>query len=164
MLILVDSGILLRLMERADPQHDTIRQAIRTLVGRGDELVLSTQNLAEFWNVCTRPATARGGLGLDIAETDRRLTVLERLFQVLPEHPTAYSVWRQLVVMHQVQGRQVHDARLAALMQAHGITQILTLNGADFARYPSITARDPAADTPPPAAPPTPASIPPPTP
>ncbi len=72
MLILVDSGVLLRLMERADPQHAVIRQAVRTLTGRGDELAAGFQNIAEFWNVCTRPATSRGGLGLDIIETDRR--------------------------------------------------------------------------------------------
>ncbi len=61
MLILVDSGILLRLMERADPQHGVIRHAIRTHTARGDELVTAFQNVAEFWNVCTRPTTSRGG-------------------------------------------------------------------------------------------------------
>src|SRR5258706_15145277 len=84
MLILVDSGILLRLMERADPQHGAIRQAIRALVGRGDEPVLSLQNLSEFWNVFTRPAAARGGLGPDIAETDRRWSAFFRSFPSIP--------------------------------------------------------------------------------
>jgi len=144
MLIFADSGILLRFMERTDPQHGTIRQAVRTLVGRGDEMVTAAQNLAEFWNVCTRPATARGGLGLPIAEADRRLRVLERLFAILSDLPTAYGIWRNLIVSHAVQGKQVHDTRLAALMLAHGITHILTLNGADFARFPTITVLDPA--------------------
>jgi predicted nucleic acid-binding protein len=166
MLILVDSGVLLRLMERADPQHGTIRQAVRTLTARGDELVAAFQNVAEFWNVCTRPATSRGGLGLDIGETDRRLRVLERILTILADHPTSYRLWRRLVVTHAVQGRQVHDARLAALMQAHGITHILTLNGSDFTRYPGITPVDPASLVPPPppasgpVAPPTPAAPP----
>jgi hypothetical protein len=44
------------------------------------------------------------------------------------------------VVPDSVQGVQVHDARLVAYMQAHGVAHILTLNGADFARYPGITA------------------------
>jgi hypothetical protein len=44
---------------------------------------------------------------------------------------------------------QVHDARLVALMQVHGITHILTLNGADFARYPGIVPIDPASLSPP---------------
>jgi predicted nucleic acid-binding protein len=140
MLILIDSGILLRLLEPTDPQHPVIRQAIRTLRSRGDHLVTSPQNAAEFWNVCTRPATARGGFGLTIAEAERRLRIIERLFQVPPDHLASYALWRQLVVIHAVQGVQVHDARLVAYMQAHGITHILTLNGADFARYPGITA------------------------
>jgi predicted nucleic acid-binding protein len=59
-------------------------------------------------------------------------------------------LWRQLIVTHSVQGKQVHDARLAALMQAHGITHILTLNGSDFTRYPGITPIDPASLVPPP--------------
>lgn len=149
MLILVDSGVLLRLMERADPQHGAIRQAVRTLTARGDELVTSLQNIAEFWNVCTRPAAARGGLGLDIGETERRVRVLERILTILAEHPAAYRSWRQLIVNHAVQGRQVHDARLVALMQAHGITHILTLNGSDFTRYTGITPIDPAGIAPP---------------
>lgn len=50
--------------------------------------------------------------------------------------------------------KQVHDARLVALMQAHGITHILTLNGSDFTRYPGITPVDPASLAPPPPPPP----------
>ena len=154
MLILADSGILLRLMERADPQYGTIRTAVRVLMARGDELVTATQNVAEFWNVCTRPATARGGLGLSIAETDRRLRVVERFVQLIADLPTTYPLWRQLVVIHSVQGKQVHDARLAALMQAHAITHILTLNGTDFTRYPGITPIDPSSLAAPPPLPP----------
>jgi len=62
---------------------------------------------------------------------------------VLVELAATYSIWRSLVVAHSVMGKQVHDARLVALMQSHGITHILTLNGADFARYPGITIVDP---------------------
>ena len=66
MLILSDSGILLRLFEPRDPQHAIIRLAVDILIGRGEELVTAPQNVAEFWNVCTRPATARGGFGLGL--------------------------------------------------------------------------------------------------
>jgi predicted nucleic acid-binding protein len=149
MLVLVDSGILLRLLEPTDPQHGVIRGAVRALRGRGDTLVTAAQNAAEFWNVCTRPATARGGLGLSIADTDRRLRIIERLFRILPDSSAAYRNWRSLVVARGVSGVQVHDARLVALMQVHGMTHILTLNGADFARYPGIVPIDPAGLSPP---------------
>jgi predicted nucleic acid-binding protein len=112
---------------------------------RGDSPVTSAQNIAEFWNVCTRPASARGGYGLSIAETERRVRILERLFPVLVEIPTAYPLWRNVVVANAVQGVQVHDARLVALMQAHGISHIVTLNPADFTRYPGVIALHPTA-------------------
>jgi predicted nucleic acid-binding protein len=145
MLVLTDSGVLLRLLERTDPRHADIRQALRLLRGRGHSLVTAPQNIAEFWNVCTRPATARGGLGLTVAETDRRARVIERLFRVLADGPAAFAAWRRLVVAYGVMGVQVHDARLVGLMESHGVTHLLTLNPADFVRYPGITALTPAA-------------------
>jgi predicted nucleic acid-binding protein len=153
MIILADSGILLRLFEPSDPQHTTIRSAIDTLDTRGEELVTAPQNVAEFWNVCTRPATARQGFGLSFAVAERRLQSLENKFSLLTEPPSTYAIWRRLILAHSVQGKQVHDARLAALMEANGITHILTLNGSDFSRYPGITVLDPASlAAPPPAA------------
>jgi predicted nucleic acid-binding protein len=40
-------------------------------------------------------------------------------------------------------GAKVHDARLAAIMQAYEIRNILTLNQPDFLRYPGIQAVHP---------------------
>jgi predicted nucleic acid-binding protein len=136
---LTDSNILLRLLQRNDPHHSTIRQAVRTLLARGDELCCAPQNIVELWNVSTRPATARGGFGLTTAETDRRVRLIERVFTLLDETPAVYPEWRRLVVGNSVVGVQVHDARIVAVMNVHGITHILTLNGADFSRYPGIT-------------------------
>lgn len=144
MLVLVDSGILIRLYEASDPLHGVVQQAITNLIARGDVPVTAHPNFAEFWNVCTRPATARGGLGLSIPVAEGRLSSAERRFGRLAEVPTVYPHWRQLLITHGVQGKQVHDARLVALMLAHGITHILTLNGADFTRYPGVTVLDPA--------------------
>ena len=66
MQILADSGILLRLFEPTDSRHVAVQAAADTFVAQGHELVAAAQNLAEFWNVCTRPATARGGFGLRV--------------------------------------------------------------------------------------------------
>jgi hypothetical protein len=53
MLVLADTGILLRLLDRTDPMHTDVRGAVRVLHQRGDACVTSPQNAAEFWNVCT---------------------------------------------------------------------------------------------------------------
>lgn len=158
MTILVDTNVLLRLYEPADAQHGMIDHAARVLSGQGHRLVVAFQNLTEFWNVCTRPVK-QNGYGLSLVETDRRLGALEPVFDLLDEPSAAYPNWRRLVVTHQVRGKQVHDARLVGLMQAHGIDHILTLNGPDFARYAGIVVLDPAAvasPASPPATPPTP--------
>ena len=142
--ILADTGILLRLLQPADPFHASVEQGVKVIHARGDRIVVAAQNMAEFWNVCTRPTTARGGYGLSILETNRRLSIMEAAFAVLSEPSSTYRLWRALVLTLAVHGKQVHDARLVALMQAHGITHILTLNGADFSRYPGIVPVDPA--------------------
>jgi predicted nucleic acid-binding protein len=36
-------------------------------------------------------------------------------------------------------GKPAHDARIAAIMLAHNVTNILTLNPDDFSRYQGIT-------------------------
>lgn len=49
----------------------------------------------------------------------------------------------KIVVQYGVSGVQVHDAQLAAAIYAHGIREILTLNGSDFTRFAGITNIDP---------------------
>lgn len=141
--VLLDTGILLRLLDSADPAHARIRRAIRVRHANGNVLVSAPQNVAEFWNVCTRPTSSRGGYGLSVEETDRRLRLIERLFRILPDSADAYGHWRRLVTDCAVKGVQVHDARLVGFMLAHGIAHVLTLNAADFARYPGVIASTP---------------------
>ncbi len=62
----IDTNILLRFLNRVDRNYPSIRTAVRILKMRGDEIVTASQNLAEFWNVLTRPATARGGYGFSV--------------------------------------------------------------------------------------------------
>lgn len=78
-----------------------------------------------------------------MVETDRRARLIERRYLFLPDSAAVHAEWRRLVLAHSVMGVQVHDARLVAAMNVHGIGQILTMNGADFTRFPRITAIHP---------------------
>jgi predicted nucleic acid-binding protein len=140
MLWLLDSNILIRLPHRPDPMHPLVRQALGRLWARGDRFCYTSQILGEFWSVCTRPTTARGGFGLTLAETDRRARLIERFYRFLPDTAAVHAEWRRLLVRHGIAGVQVHDARLVAAMSVHGVTHLLTFNVPDFARYPGITA------------------------
>jgi predicted nucleic acid-binding protein len=135
---LADTNILLRFLLRNDPAYQTIRQAVRMLKTQREQVVTTSQNIVEFWNVCTRPTTARGGLGLSVEATDRRLRLLERHFPVLPHSSGMHEQWKTLVLAHNVRGVQVYDARIVAAMIGAGIASILTTNVSDFRRYPGI--------------------------
>jgi len=141
--ILVDTNILVRLSEPSNPDHMVCLQAVRRLERAGDALCLCAQAAIEFWSVATRPQ-AVNGLGFHPAKAEEALRAAEGWTIWLPEPPDIGRRWRVLVNKHDVRGRQVHDARLAAFMNAHGIVNLLTLNAADFARFPGVTCLSPA--------------------
>lgn len=141
-LYLADSNILLRLVKGNHPEFPLVRGAIRGLTQKGMTPAYTLQNMTEFWNASTRPKE-RNGFGLTVEETERNAQDIERSFTFLADTEVVYREWRRIVVQYGVSGVQVHDARLAASMYAHGISEILTLNGADFARFAGIHAIDP---------------------
>jgi predicted nucleic acid-binding protein len=135
---LIDTNILLRVYRTSDPQHPPIDSAIQILESAGTDLYFCLQNIAEFWNVCTRPIE-RNGFGLTLVETDDCVENIEHRMIFLPDSDLVYTNWRRLLTTHGIRGVQVHDARLVAIMQAYGLTRILTLNKGDFERFPGIT-------------------------
>jgi predicted nucleic acid-binding protein len=139
---LVDTNVLLRLCKADDPQHGLVQAAVDRLFSAGTALCYTSQNLAEFWNVCTRPVD-RNGLGLSIPETDRRARAIESVMVLLPDGEAVHREWRRLVVAYEVRGAQVHDARLAAAMLVHGVAHVLTMDESDFMRFAGVTAVHP---------------------
>ena len=141
MLVLLDTGILLRLFERRDPNYGDIKAALRLHWARGDEPVIAPQNAVEIWNVSTRPTSARGGFGQPVAKTHSRLIAIERIRRVLPETPATFVEWNRLVATHSVVGVAVHDAHVVAQMAVWRVPAILTLNAGDYRRVPGIAVR-----------------------
>ncbi len=139
---LLDTNILLRLVERTHQHHKEASETLKRLRRQNCTFFILLQNISEFWNVCTRPKD-KNGLGLSIAETDLHLKRFERFFTFLPDTTEVYKNWRELVVKHSVSGVQVHDARIAAAMKAHNIENLLIFNAIDFKRYSDIKAVEP---------------------
>lgn len=131
---LVDTGVLLRAFDANFVEYRTIRRALRKLLDDGEPLSVTVQNVAEFWNVATRPLE-NNGQGLSAERTKRRVAIIERLCVVLPEDSVSYGHWKRIVETLGVSGVKVHDARLVSVMLSTGITRLLTLNAADFRRY-----------------------------
>jgi predicted nucleic acid-binding protein len=113
------------------------------LIRQRDALFFCSQNIAEFWNVATRPVD-KNGLGLSHDEVLQEVSSIEDLLGLLPDIPAVYSAWKLIVRDHKVQGVKVYDARLVAVMSVYAVESILTFNDVDFKRYNNITAIHPS--------------------
>jgi len=142
MIFLVDTNVLVRLIQQSHAMHADARRAATTLTRQGNQLSIIAQNLIEFWAVATRP-TGNNGLALSIADTAAHIKTFQQTFTLLPDTPGIFIEWQRLVEAYSVSGRQVHDARLVAAMLVHEVTHILTFNTDDFKRYHEITVVNP---------------------
>jgi len=83
------------------------------------------------------------GFGWTTQRTATEVEQLRNKFPILPDSPQILSNWLTLVETYEGKGKNVHDARLGAVMLAHGITHLLTFNTDDFRRFSNITLMHP---------------------
>jgi predicted nucleic acid-binding protein len=140
---LFDTNCFLRLAENNSPERTIVLNALRKLRAGREDICCTPQIIAEFWNVCTRPVTARGGLGLSVAQTERKTNLIQKHFRLLTDNFNTFTEWRNLVSTYQVTGVQVHDTKLAASMIVHKIQFLVTFNERDLQRFPMITVVNP---------------------
>ena len=134
MSILADTNVLLRRTQPDHPNHTSAVESVARLLAAGEPVYFTLQSISEFWNVATRPAP-NNGLGFSVALVLGEIEKIERFLTLLPDSPAVYGEWKRLVVQHGVLGSKVHDAKLVATMNVHGIRRILTFNTEDFTRY-----------------------------
>jgi predicted nucleic acid-binding protein len=149
MSILVDTNLLTRSIQPASRHFSAATAAILELRRRGEWLCVVPQIVYEFWAVCTRPP-GENGLGMSVTDAEVEQARVLSLFVLIEDTPAILPEWRRLVVAHDVKGKNSHDARLVAAMNVHGVSAILTFNGADFRRYPGVGVLDPQAVVTPP--------------
>jgi len=140
---LTDSNILLRVGDPKSPLYTLTNTAINLLKAQSARICIVPQNLYEFYVVATRPASARGGLGITPAQAKTEMIRLRGIFDFRPDTADIFTEWADLVTLYGVSGVAAHDARLVAAMQVHGIANLLTFNAADFVRYTHITVLHP---------------------
>lgn len=142
MRIVVDTNVLLRSIELGHSHHQSSLSAVDLLRQKEHDLCVVPQILYEFWSVATRPIE-NNGLGMTPADAHSEVILIQKLFHLLRDERGVYAHWEQLVSSHGVRGKQAHDARIAAAMQRHSVTHLLTFNTTDFARFSFVTAVSP---------------------
>lgn len=139
---LLDTNVLLRSSDANSPLQSVADTSVAQLLSNNHQLFITSQSIIEFWVVATRPSNVNG-FGWGVERTRTEIEQILNQFPQLQETPQIFSYWLSLVTRYQLQGKRVHDARLAAVMLAHNVTHLLTFNPADFRTINEIAVVDP---------------------
>jgi predicted nucleic acid-binding protein len=134
---LIDTNVLLRIQDEEPQCSEEALEAVARIAEGGGTACVTPQVLVEFWCAATRP-TDVNGLGWDIEAASESMNKILGKYALLEDSPAVFDQWLPLVRNHQRKGKQVHDARLVAVMKAHGVENLLTFNVEDFAAYDEI--------------------------
>jgi predicted nucleic acid-binding protein len=128
--LFVDTNVLVEATDVARRHH----RAARRLIETHPRLVFSAQVVREYLVVATRPA-AVNGLGLSTAHALDNVRAFRECIRLLPEEKPLLPVLLRLIEEVGCAGKRIHDAHVVATALAHGVSELVTLNTADFAAF-----------------------------
>jgi predicted nucleic acid-binding protein len=130
--VFLDTNILIYASFPSAQLHDAARLRLKEFEIEGAVFWTSRQVLREFIAVTTR-------LGVVIPQptpetVSQSVRQFEAEFEIADEDASVTAILLELVTTRKVQGKQVHDANIAATMRRWGIPWLLTPL-ADFTRF-----------------------------
>lgn len=140
--MIVDANLLVYARDAASPFHDRIRPWLEDALNGPARVGLPWQSLIAFHRVTTR-SNAPNPLSPEEASEQVREWLDAPAAWVPVETPDHAEVLAALVATHNVDGRLIHDAHLAALAICHGV-EVFSADG-DFARFPEVRWANPLA-------------------
>jgi uncharacterized protein len=140
--IAVDTNILIYAHRRDSPFHEPAAQSVRDLAEGTQPWVIPWPCVHEFYSIATHPRIYDPPSTADQACAQIGAWLESPSLVLIAEGRTHWATLRQLVIDGKVAGPLVHDARIAALCLAHGVTELWTLNR-DFSRFPALRTRNP---------------------
>ncbi len=141
-MIALDTNILVY-AHRADSSfHDRARSALESLATGPRHWAIPWPCVHEFFAVVTNPRIYKTTTPADTALAQlRALQALANLVFMAEgdEHLLHLAALVQAAKTH---GGAIHDARIAAICLAHGVTELWSADR-DFSRYPALAVRNP---------------------
>jgi uncharacterized protein len=142
-LILVDANVLLYAYQPRSEFHERCRAWVEEAFSGEEPVCLAWVTILAFIRISTNPRIFEQPL-LGSEAVSAVSSWLERpSLSVIEAGERCWEILRQLLVEAQVSGPLVMDAFLAALALENGATLVTT--DRDFARFPNLKVRNPAA-------------------
>ena len=130
--VFVDTNVWIALAVHDHPFHEQATSTLVRLVAEHTQLFISGQILRECAGICTIGRGLSRVLTWD--EVTTALEVVLALSILLEENEASARMFMRLGATYQIQGRQVHDANIVAVMISRGLSHLLTFNPGDFRR------------------------------
>jgi toxin-antitoxin system PIN domain toxin len=141
-MIAIDTNILVYSHREDSPWHDIAYAAMVELAeGRGT-WAIAWPCIHEFLAIVTHPRIFSPPTPL-AAAIDQVEAWLEAPGLVMLTETEGYWIqFRKIIEVGRVSGGQIHDARIAALCNLHGVAELWTADR-DFSRFPDLNVRNP---------------------
>jgi predicted nucleic acid-binding protein len=128
--ILVDTNVLVHVINHDSPQHESCRTLVRAVQDGRLLCVLLPQILLEFYSVVTESYWVEQPL-----QPEKALEIINRLqsiFPVMDPGREALDYLAEVIADNPCIGGNVYDAWLAAQMKQLGVNRVCTYNCDDF--------------------------------
>lgn len=141
-MIAVDTNLLVYAHREDSTWHDVARKLISEIAEGRSAWAIPWPCLHEFLAIVSHPKIYNPPtpMALALAQVDAWLEAPG--LNVLAEIGDYWTELKSSIVNGRIAGPRVHDARIAALCNLHGVSELWTADR-DFSRFPSLKVRNP---------------------
>jgi toxin-antitoxin system PIN domain toxin len=143
--IALDTNLLVYAHRRDSPFHDRARRVVEQLACGSSPWALPWPCIAEFFAVATHPRIYLPASTAEAAIDQVDAWLESPTVHLIAEGDAHWPVLRAMLAGGRVAGPAVHDARVAALCVAHGVSELWSAER-DFTRFPAVRLRNPLVD------------------
>jgi toxin-antitoxin system PIN domain toxin len=140
--IALDTNVLVAAHRQDADRHERAAASLRSIVESGSPWAITWSSLHEFLAIVTHPRIYDPPSTLAQAIGQIELWSESPTLVLLGERSDHWEHIRPLLVDGDIRGARVHDARIAAICLAHGVTVLWTADR-DFGRFPQLRTSNP---------------------
>jgi hypothetical protein len=137
----IDANVLVYAAVQDDPRYAAARALL--IDSRRGTLHISLQILTEFYSTITSPKRVTVPIASHEAVAFIETLISYDHVAILPISLDVPGRLLAILKVNAVKGPHVFDLQIAATMLAHGVTKILTYNGADFRQIAGLEVFEP---------------------
>ncbi len=139
----VDTNVLVYAHRKEAAEHARAVAVVRNLAEGSDAWSIAWPCVYEFFSVVTNPKIWKAAASTPAQASDQIDAWLgSPSLRMLGETDGFWGILGTFTRRARVRGPVVHDARIAAICLAHGVSELLTRDR-DFSLFPELPVRDP---------------------